>query len=197
MLPASRTPEGEPNRCLVCGKDVVIEPSHPPGDAPCPHCGSLLWFSEVLDLSGNTAEDAQSLAWPPLRADWRMPECTKGRSARSVVAWRRQVLVAAAAGFLVGTAEVVASLIASNGIEDLSIFTRVCIPGVCCGISVLAALGLSLRDALLQRKRNGKTVNLLLRLYFIDGWLSLAVWIATPFALLFILLWLVSWSSRF
>ena len=23
---------------------MVIEPSRPPGDAPCPHCGSFLWF---------------------------------------------------------------------------------------------------------------------------------------------------------
>jgi hypothetical protein len=24
---------------------VLIDPSHPPGDAPCPVCGSLIWFS--------------------------------------------------------------------------------------------------------------------------------------------------------
>ena len=44
MEPSTRTPEGEPNRCPVCGKDLRIEPSRPPGDAPCPHCGHLLWF---------------------------------------------------------------------------------------------------------------------------------------------------------
>lgn len=44
MQPASRTPEGEPNRCPVCGKEVRLEPSRPPGDAPCPNCGHLLWF---------------------------------------------------------------------------------------------------------------------------------------------------------
>jgi hypothetical protein len=41
---SSRTPEGQPNVCPVCGKHVQIEPSSPAGDAPCPHCGSLLWF---------------------------------------------------------------------------------------------------------------------------------------------------------
>ena len=41
---SSRTPDGQPNRCAICGKPVIIEPSIPPGDAPCPHCGSLLWF---------------------------------------------------------------------------------------------------------------------------------------------------------
>ncbi len=41
---ASRTPEGEPNRCPLCGNSVILEPSLPLGDAPCPHCGQLLWF---------------------------------------------------------------------------------------------------------------------------------------------------------
>jgi hypothetical protein len=45
-LPASRTPEGWPNRCHLCGQEVTIEPSTPPGDAPCPFCGCLLWFSQ-------------------------------------------------------------------------------------------------------------------------------------------------------
>jgi FHA domain len=41
---SSRTPEGELNRCPVCGETVRLEPSRPPGDAPCPSCGRLLWF---------------------------------------------------------------------------------------------------------------------------------------------------------
>jgi nitrogen PTS system EIIA component len=45
MEPSSRTPEGEPNRCPICGHVVAIELSRPPGDAPCPHCGHLLWFA--------------------------------------------------------------------------------------------------------------------------------------------------------
>ncbi len=44
MVISSRTPEGSPNRCPVCGKDLRLEPSSPFGDAPCPHCGHLLWF---------------------------------------------------------------------------------------------------------------------------------------------------------
>jgi uncharacterized Zn finger protein (UPF0148 family) len=47
MEPSTRTPEGEPNRCPVCGKPLQIEPSRPPGDAPCPHCGHLLWFGPM------------------------------------------------------------------------------------------------------------------------------------------------------
>ncbi len=49
MEPSSRTPEGESNRCPVCGKAFRIEPSRPPGDAPCPHCGHLVWFGPSLD----------------------------------------------------------------------------------------------------------------------------------------------------
>ena len=44
MTVSSRTPEGRPNRCPICGKTLVIEPSGIVGDAPCPHCGSLLFF---------------------------------------------------------------------------------------------------------------------------------------------------------
>jgi PTS system fructose-specific IIA component/PTS system nitrogen regulatory IIA component len=47
MTISSRTPEGVPNRCPVCGTAFVIEPSMPPGEAPCPHCGSLAWFGEM------------------------------------------------------------------------------------------------------------------------------------------------------
>ena len=43
---SSRTPEGVPNHCPICDGAVWIEPSQPPGDAPCPNCGTLLWFYE-------------------------------------------------------------------------------------------------------------------------------------------------------
>src|ERR1700722_18009765 len=44
MIISTRTPEGSPGRCRVCGNDVCMEPSLPAGDATCPHCGSLLWL---------------------------------------------------------------------------------------------------------------------------------------------------------
>ena len=44
MVISSRTPEGDPNRCPVCGHDCRLEPSWPGRDGPCPHCGHLLWF---------------------------------------------------------------------------------------------------------------------------------------------------------
>ena len=54
---SSRTPEGEPNRCPLCGADFDLEPSQPSGDAPCPGCGQLLWwFQRRLDLDVLTPE---------------------------------------------------------------------------------------------------------------------------------------------
>jgi hypothetical protein len=48
---SSRTPEGDPNTCPVCRKDLRIDPSTvPTKDAPCPHCGHLLDFGDRLAL---------------------------------------------------------------------------------------------------------------------------------------------------
>jgi len=47
---SSRTPEGWFNVCPICGKSLQIEPSFPSCDAPCPHCGHLLWFSPSADI---------------------------------------------------------------------------------------------------------------------------------------------------
>jgi uncharacterized Zn finger protein (UPF0148 family) len=53
---ASRTPEGDPNVCPVCGNRLVLEPSRPSGDAPCPSCGCLVWF-------GPSEEERQRTTW--------------------------------------------------------------------------------------------------------------------------------------
>jgi acyl carrier protein len=42
---SSRTPEGLPSRCAVCGAANNIEYSDTGDDAPCPNCGCLLWRS--------------------------------------------------------------------------------------------------------------------------------------------------------
>lgn len=44
MTVSSRTPEGTPHRCPVCGKTSAVEPSYPDGDSCCPNCGRLLWW---------------------------------------------------------------------------------------------------------------------------------------------------------
>jgi acyl carrier protein len=46
---SSRTPEGSPNYCPVCGNTVCVEPSELWGDAPCPNCGHLLFFAKLGD----------------------------------------------------------------------------------------------------------------------------------------------------
>ncbi len=59
MQPSSRTPEGDDNTCHVCGHAVRIDPSKPLGDAPCPHCGALLWFvGDAIDFM-----DARRAEW--------------------------------------------------------------------------------------------------------------------------------------
>jgi hypothetical protein len=45
---SSRTPEGRFNHCPVCGQEICIAPFEPTGDAPCPHCGVLLWFFKTV-----------------------------------------------------------------------------------------------------------------------------------------------------
>src|SRR5262249_43612478 len=54
MTISSRTPEGHPNRCPVCRRRLRLSPSWPSADAPCPHCGSLVWFPAAKS-SGVTA----------------------------------------------------------------------------------------------------------------------------------------------
>jgi hypothetical protein len=57
---SSRTPEGEPGECPICGLPCWLEPSWPTNDAPCPQCGHFLWFA--------TADsDASSLTISMLR----------------------------------------------------------------------------------------------------------------------------------
>ena len=48
MTVSSRTPEGMPSDCPLCGAKTNIEFSEPAGDAPCPNCGHLLWASTQL-----------------------------------------------------------------------------------------------------------------------------------------------------
>lgn len=40
---SSKTPGGMPGICPVCGASIVVTPSEPLDDAPCPNCGVLLW----------------------------------------------------------------------------------------------------------------------------------------------------------
>ena len=50
----SSTTDGTPSACEICGKNVWLTPSDSPGDATCPHCGSLVWFDKPL--AGDTVK---------------------------------------------------------------------------------------------------------------------------------------------
>jgi hypothetical protein len=75
MIPSSRTPEGTPNRCPICGNSIHVEPSSfPTNDAPCPHCGHLLWFaSKSANLVVPLSADDLTVRPHPARADRRKP----------------------------------------------------------------------------------------------------------------------------
>jgi acyl carrier protein len=48
MTISSRTPEGLPSECPLCGAATNIEYSNQGRDAPCPACGYLLQKSQAL-----------------------------------------------------------------------------------------------------------------------------------------------------
>ena len=48
MTVASRTPEGSPGRCPLCGAKVALDFSEISDDAPCPACGHLIWKANAL-----------------------------------------------------------------------------------------------------------------------------------------------------
>lgn len=56
---STRTPEGEPLHCPICGAVMAMEVSDPAGDALCPACGHLLWeFRDAISrLYGVPASD--------------------------------------------------------------------------------------------------------------------------------------------
>ena len=69
MAVSSRTPEGSPNHCPVCGNDVNVEASLPFGDAPCPSCGTLLWFINLPpERLFYKQQDSHTLRYRVLRA---------------------------------------------------------------------------------------------------------------------------------
>jgi acyl carrier protein len=60
---SSRTPEGVPHRCPICGKVSAVDPSFPEGDSCCPSCGHLLWwFRDRLSNHPDFAIEQISLA---------------------------------------------------------------------------------------------------------------------------------------
>lgn len=46
----TRTPEGEPLRCSICGEVNLVLVSSPPSDSVCPCCGAFSWIKIEQDL---------------------------------------------------------------------------------------------------------------------------------------------------
>ncbi len=60
MSIATRTSEGLPFRCKICGEVTLLEPSLPLGDAVCPRCGNLVvWFRDRI--GANLGIDAEAI----------------------------------------------------------------------------------------------------------------------------------------
>ena len=72
---SSRTPEGMPSECPLCGAKTNIEFSDPAQDAPCPNCGHLLWASSQL-IHAVTQRYADALGTSPgaINADTRFSD---------------------------------------------------------------------------------------------------------------------------
>ena len=71
MTDTSTYPYGPFRHCHTCGRLVSADPSSP-GDAPCPHCGCLLWFNTrfgralpfaLASLGGSAEWDEETRGW--------------------------------------------------------------------------------------------------------------------------------------
>ncbi len=75
MTISSRTPEGLPSRCPLCGAATKLEFSLPSGDAPCPNCGHLLWSSaELLSSFQNRFAETLGVATDRITPDTTFAE---------------------------------------------------------------------------------------------------------------------------
>ncbi len=75
----------------------MLEPSIPPGDAPCPHCGSLVWFPRASGVNWTAGFPVYSLAPAEARTKEQAIRAVVGRlvKAAHVAADDREALVSA------------------------------------------------------------------------------------------------------
>lgn len=67
MDDATRTTEGLPSQCPICGKRMSVVPGDPLGDIVCPHCG-VLFFQDSHEPQP-ISDDLKRLAEYGVRAD--------------------------------------------------------------------------------------------------------------------------------
>jgi transcription antitermination factor NusG len=63
VFTSTGSPDSEGGFCVVCGRTVQIDPTRPPGDAPCPSCGSLVWFPSAAHPGDFKVGDCVRLAY--------------------------------------------------------------------------------------------------------------------------------------
>ena len=75
MTVSSRTPEGLPSKCTLCGAHANVDFSEPASDAPCPSCGHLLWASaQLIQSIKKHYEDTLGISSSDIRADTRFSD---------------------------------------------------------------------------------------------------------------------------
>jgi hypothetical protein len=91
MEPVStRTPEGEPTRCPVCGTEAAVVPStFPIHDVPCPACGHLLVLSPGVVREIERRVASGELGKKMERAMKEVGELVSEARARAEEAWAK------------------------------------------------------------------------------------------------------------
>lgn len=85
MTISSRTPEGFPSHCPLCGASCNLEFSDPGKDATCPDCGHLVWYSsQVLEWIRHRCGETLGIPRDEITADTSLEELGSGYGADSL-----------------------------------------------------------------------------------------------------------------
>ena len=152
MLPSSRTPEGDRGRCPVCQAIVRMEPSSPTRDAPCPCCGTLIWFRRRR--KGKRPSASHALTPSSVLVRPRLADSIRTMLRNSVLRFRLRVLAkwAGLAVMLAGSTLVALASIASLAPENETLGNMLGFAGIA---ALAASIGLFLwLDRSVVSKRN-------------------------------------------
>lgn len=75
MAISTRTPEGDPLKCGVCGNEHLVLTSWPTGDSVCPTCGSHAWLANPKEME--QFPTAKALEFVPAFVDRLRLSCTR------------------------------------------------------------------------------------------------------------------------
>lgn len=128
MIPSSRTPEGEPLRCMQCGARNFVDVSTPPGDSVCPNCGTLAWIADGPEQNPSPKDEIRVFVYqlwatcqtgPPIKqiGDYVVSGLTKCLAAYGTCLWMDRSTNSQST-----TSDV--SVVASLGEATLPLFSR-------------------------------------------------------------------------